>query len=245
MAKLPFWANPSHWGLKGKELEIARAHHELSGYELSKRLLEIEYSGTITPAQELEYKEKLYLLDHNRGKYTRKEVTELITELRHPRKSVEFKIAMVDYAIEEEGLDEFEGEHKKLDIRFRKKDDPEYLLAKANLERKFDMISEREYAKNVATARNEPWVEIVDSKIAYGGSNGNQMSFELDWNQPFVDDLRRNGWTGQHDADVVDQWFTNLCMDMMSPFADTLPDDGQPTQITKRNDLGNDKSEYS
>lgn len=245
MAKLPFSLKPSSWFLKGKDLEIARAYHELTGSELKKRLLEIEYSGTITPAQELEYKEKLYLVDFEFGKYTRRKVDELILELKHPRKSQEFKLGLVDIKLEHGELDEYDAEVEKLGIKHKNREGAEYVIGKANLDRQHNMIDERDYDKTIATANGKPWVTVVDANLVYGGPRGNQMSFDLDWNQQFVDDLRLNGWTGISDSDVVDQWFTNLCMDMMSPLDDfETNDDGTPN-ITKRTDLGNDKAEYS
>jgi hypothetical protein len=43
MALIPFGWLPGHWGLKGKTREIARAEYELSGYDLTVRLAEIEH----------------------------------------------------------------------------------------------------------------------------------------------------------------------------------------------------------
>lgn len=42
---LPFGWSPSHWGLKGKVREVARAEHELEGEELERALLEINLAG--------------------------------------------------------------------------------------------------------------------------------------------------------------------------------------------------------
>jgi hypothetical protein len=45
---IPFGFWPGHWGLKGKTRDIARAEYELSGIELSEKLLEINYSDDPT-----------------------------------------------------------------------------------------------------------------------------------------------------------------------------------------------------
>ena len=56
MIKLPFNLTPGSWGLKGKSYERAKAEYELTGYDLEKRLLDIdsdtlgsdEYSRLVT-----------------------------------------------------------------------------------------------------------------------------------------------------------------------------------------------------
>jgi hypothetical protein len=35
--------------------------------------------------------------------------------------------------------------------------------------------------------------------------------FELDWNEYFVLQLRSNGYQGDTDESIVDQWFQDLC----------------------------------
>ena len=63
--------------------------------------------------------------------------------------------------------------------------------------------------KQLATERGEPWVTIVSMDI--DPNNLHQGSFELDWNEKFVANLLRAGYVGKTDADVVDQWFQNVC----------------------------------
>jgi hypothetical protein len=44
-------------------------------------------------------------------------------------------------------------------------------------------------------------------------SKGNSLegSFELDWNQPFVDKLTAEGYTGPTPDNIVNQWFMEVC----------------------------------
>lgn len=67
-------------------------------------------------------------------------------------------------------------------------------------------------AKELATERGEPWVEIVSMDI--DPNNLHQGSFELDWNEIFVARLVKAGYMAKpsdSDAEVVDRWFQNVC----------------------------------
>ena len=44
-------------------------------------------------------------------------------------------------------------------------------------------------------------------------SNG---SFELDWNDAFIKELRALGYPGKTDEDVVDLWFRNICRNVLA-----------------------------
>lgn len=67
-------------------------------------------------------------------------------------------------------------------------------------------------AKELATERGEPWVEILSMDI--DPNNLHQGSFELDWNEIFVARLVKAGYMlkpTDTDAEVVDRWFQNVC----------------------------------
>ena len=68
---------------------------------------------------------------------------------------------------------------------------------------------ETKHPKEIATEKGEPYVAIVSMDI--DPNNLHQGSFELDWNEKFVANLLRAGYVGKTDADVVDQWFQNVC----------------------------------
>jgi hypothetical protein len=58
--------------------------------------------------------------------------------------------------------------------------------------------------KDKATARKEPYVRVLESDPRNG-------YFELDWNSYFIDELKKSGYTGVTDEEVVDKWFKALC----------------------------------
>lgn len=63
--------------------------------------------------------------------------------------------------------------------------------------------------KEKATAAKEPWVTVINTHV--NKENIKNGFFELDWNEYFVLELRKNGYTGATEEDIVDQWFTELC----------------------------------
>lgn len=63
--------------------------------------------------------------------------------------------------------------------------------------------------KELATEKKEPYVSVVNTHI--NPENVRNGFFELDWNEYFVLELRNNGYQGETEEEVVDQWFQELC----------------------------------
>jgi len=64
-------------------------------------------------------------------------------------------------------------------------------------------------AKELATEAGEPYVAVLSMDV--DPNNLHQGAFELDWNEIFVARLIKAGYRGKVDADIVDQWFQNVC----------------------------------
>jgi len=64
-------------------------------------------------------------------------------------------------------------------------------------------------AKQLATEAGEPYVAVLGMDVDL--NNLHQGAFELDWNEIFVARLIKAGYQGKVDADIVDQWFQNVC----------------------------------
>lgn len=74
-------------------------------------------------------------------------------------------------------------------------------------------VSQLMKEKEAATNRKEPWVGMITMDVDYNNlANG---SFELDWNDHFIAQLMRAGYQGKVDADLVDQWFTDVCRNVV------------------------------
>ena len=63
--------------------------------------------------------------------------------------------------------------------------------------------------KEKATARNEPYVNVV--KVNIDKDKPSDGYFELEWNQVFIRQLMDAGYSGENEEAIIDQWFTALC----------------------------------
>ena len=96
--------------------------------------------------------------------------------------------------------------------------------------------------KESATERGETYVAILGMDV--DPENIHAGSFELDWNDKFVANLIRAGYVGKTDADIVDQWFQNVCRHVVM---ETWEQEQamNPTRFTRSRDLGNGRTEIS
>lgn len=88
-------------------------------------------------------------------------------------------------------------------------DDKTKQVALLELDFKEGKITDTEYQKQSATIKGEPWVTVLN--LGFGGAKALEGSFELDWNEFFVEDLRAKGYVGPTDDNIVNQWFMEVC----------------------------------
>ena len=68
--------------------------------------------------------------------------------------------------------------------------------------------------KQIATEKGEPYISVLSVDI--DKTNLGNGSFELDWNDTFIKELRAAGYPGKTDEDVVDMWFRNVCRNVLA-----------------------------
>jgi hypothetical protein len=132
------------------------------------------------------------------------------------------------------GLDKIEAE---VADATRRKIEAEVAAEKAVEEARLAKISPKERA----TEAKEPWVEVLDTHV--NKDNVRNGFFELDWNEYFVLQLRSNGYQGDSDEVIVDQWFQDLCRNIGAEQGINMERRG--SGFVNVNDLGNGKSEIS
>lgn len=68
--------------------------------------------------------------------------------------------------------------------------------------------------KERATKNGEPWVSVLQTHV--NKENLRNGFFELDWNNEFIVELRKQGYglEGDPDEQIVDRWFRTLCKDV-------------------------------
>jgi hypothetical protein len=95
--------------------------------------------------------------------------------------------------------------------------------------------------KERATADGRAYIQIVD--LSLDPDNVGVGSFELDWNQQFVHQLMQQGYRGQSDEQIVDQWFQTVCRNIaMEEWEQYVAD---PTNRVNRKNLGDGRIEVS
>jgi hypothetical protein len=88
-------------------------------------------------------------------------------------------------------------------------DPTQHALAKAELDFREGVITDTEYAKTVATVKDEPWVNVVN--MDFTKKSALEGSFELDWNEAFIKKLESEGYSAPTPDALVNSWFMELC----------------------------------
>ena len=100
--------------------------------------------------------------------------------------------------------------------------------------------------RQIADAKGEPWVSVLSVEL--DPENIGNGAFELDWNEKFITNLVRSGYKGKDDADMVDQWFQDVCKNVIAEnfeqWEANQPLGDRPREIQRR-DLGNGRTEVS
>ena len=96
--------------------------------------------------------------------------------------------------------------------------------------------------KELATERDQPYVAILSMDV--DPENLNEGAFELDWNDKFIANLRRAGYQGQQDSDLVDQWFQNVCRNVVMETYEQ-EEAMNMSRFTNSRNLGDGRSEVS
>ncbi len=96
-------------------------------------------------------------------------------------------------------------------------------------------------AKDLATERGEPYIEILSMEV--DPNNINSGAFEFDWNDKFVANLIRAGYQGKTDADLVDQWFQNVCRNVVLETYEQYEAMNNDSRYMKSRDLGDGRRE--
>ena len=90
----------------------------------------------------------------------------------------------------------------------------------------------------VETPAVDPNVQIL--KVEFDKQNPRLGSFELDWNEEFVEFLKSHGYTGNRPEEIVDAWLMDVCKNIAGevPYFDNV-------RYIQRKDLGGGKTEFS
>jgi hypothetical protein len=91
-----------------------------------------------------------------------------------------------------------------------------------------------------APKKKGPEVKVLN--FDFDPANPKMGSMELDWNDEFVVTLRKAGYIGQTDEEVVNAWLTDVCKTIALEQINNMPDN---VRYIQRKDSGGGKAEYS
>jgi len=97
--------------------------------------------------------------------------------------------------------------------------------------------------KEKATAAGEPYVAILS--VDLDPNDINNGAFELDWNELFIAKLLQAGYKGTNEEQIVDQWFTDVCRNIVLETFEQEQADPDKRNMINRRDLGGGRSEFS
>ena len=95
--------------------------------------------------------------------------------------------------------------------------------------------------KEQATKNGEPYIDIL--KVDLDIENPSYGSFEMDWNEHFVNKLRSMGYPGETDEIVVDLWFQSVCRNILTETWEQEVANRDNVRYISRRDLGDGKTE--
>jgi len=134
------------------------------------------------------------------------ELKKRLLEIKQPDlKPDDFDKKMLDLELEFGRMTQEEYNRALVDLI---KDDKQRALAALELDHREGVINQTEYEKQVATAKGEPWVTVLN--MEFGGDKMLEGAFELDWNEFFVEELKKAGYVGPTPDHIVNQWFMEI-----------------------------------
>lgn len=102
---------------------------------------------------------------------------------------------------------------------------PEELAhAKLEIDLRYEVITKQQYEHRKADLNKEPYVSVIG--IDFDDKNPSKGYFELDFNEYFVEYLANNGYDGIEPEEIVNEWFSDLCKNIV--LEDMVDEDGNP-----------------
>lgn len=132
------------------------------------------------------------------------------------------------------------------DVFRRKEKVAETVVSKENVDKDTKKSAEpakakKKSEKELATERGEPYIAILSMDV--DPADINSGAFEFDWNDKFIANLQRAGYQGKTDADLVDQWFQNVCRNVVLETYEQYEAMNNDSRYMQSRDLGNGRRE--
>ena len=119
----------------------------------------------------------------------------------------------------------------------------EELAELAELRKFAEDEKETKTPKEIATENDEPYVDIISMDV--DPQNIHAGAFELDWNDIWIQQLRRAGYQGTEEEDVIDQWLQDICRNIVTETYEKEQAMNPDLHYVKRQNLGDGRTEVS
>lgn len=230
MAKnlLPFWAYPSHWGLKGTAKELAEIDFYYDGIDAELKRADIVY---LTENEKKLAKNEIKFKYGVNDKY-QYDMNKL--DINHENGIIpdaEFEKLKLNLEFDHKRIDE-----KTYDAQLVELIDDEDEKFKAALEYalKYSDITQTEYNKELKTYAKEPWFEF---NVEYD-ADSNDAILTFDYNEYFWKQLKHDGHPGNDEREIID----NFIKDWGRKLATEDYDGDYDTKLTSINDEMNQET---
>lgn len=138
------------------------------------------------------------------------------------------EIAEAEYTMIGEDL-----EKRKIKINIAEHSQENVAVALLEHEVKYGRLERQEFEKQAATIHDKPWVTIKN--LETDPENPRYGGVELDWNQPFIQNLEKHGYgPNPDDEDTVNAWFNDLCRNIALEAYDGVGDLQERIEDTAR-----------
>lgn len=214
--KIPFSLSPSSWFLSGVEREIAKAQHELSGYELDRKIAELKYPDNPLKALGVDYQYgKISATDYDKaclpndlspeerrrailkiafknGDIGQREFEEKIVDLDYPKATDERKIALSEIKLKYGEISDYEHAMACVKIKHKPKTE-DYIRAVIDVEYKFGNIDEYERDLRLCEVEYEEGLErsLAKLEIDYAHNKVDKLGYDKEKatlkNEPWID----------------------------------------------------------
>jgi hypothetical protein len=118
-------------------------------------------------------------------------------------------------------------------------DENALLLAKLDIDLKYEKISQQDYDRRSADLLGKPFMAMP--KISWDPSDPRKTYFELDYNEYFVTYLEQHGYAGNEET-IINQWLNDICSSILDEMVSNEPEFVRTVRSVRRDD---GKTEHS
>ena len=104
-------------------------------------------------------------------------------------------------------------EEKERAVARRIVDEKKQAIALEKINFKYGHIDQHAHDKNMANLNGEDYIRVVGMEL--DEDSPGQGFFELDFNDNFVEYLAKSGYDGVEQDQIVDNWFSDLCKNIV------------------------------